>query len=378
MAYHRNRSSSLSVFTLLVLGVIVPGGRAWNAQASDEELVFAFRGHNRTETERMVVVGEVVSIEKADLLDSTPTTDLNLDTRPDNVVVKVLSPKGVRVGQTLYLVEKDPNHKKFRDGNIVGQIVVKSIFDTTFFGKQLRGEGHTRLIEYRHVTVVRLQESVQTEEALLAKKKGDVLAERGEIALAMAEYRKSIALDPNLPDPHYALGVLHKKEGDEWKFSALSEYSMAWKHRENFSGVRDRYQFYMSYLGLLKSYIQTQPVTDKKIPQHWDRMLEIVRDSEKLIGRRFETTVYQAWVHYQIYRFLPKENSERFKNFELSRKKMEEASRMNRESLFYHETAILLFEDDREKLRRHGKRYLTINPPGNPIPLEIVEILEKL
>lgn len=387
-------SISKIIKLLIVLSLFIQGAES-ESQTREDELVFAFRGHGSTNAERMIVVGEVVSIEKAEILESNTIHDLDLDTRPDNVVVKLLNPKGVRVGQTLYLVEKDPNHRKFKNGNVVGQITVKSIFDTTFFGKQLRGEGFTRLIENRPMTVVRLLESLNTEDAILLKKKGDALAHNGEVALAMKEYLNSIALDPKLPDPHFALGRLALKEDKQRYVTALSEYSIAWKHKENFSGIRERYEFTISYLQLLKSHSQDPETNPALIQKNLIRMEEACLDSEKILGKRFETTLYQAWILYSKFKLSSRDDKSRFQTYESSKRKIQDASKFSRESLLYHETAILILEEElgdwvkgrpvtekvataMEGLRKHGRRYLLINPPGESIPLPIIEVLERI
>ncbi|WCL48863.1 tetratricopeptide repeat protein [Leptospira sp. GIMC2001] len=361
------------------------------AQSYGEELVFAFRKQDRTEAERMVVVGEVVSIEKAEILESSAMTDMNLDTRPDNVVVKVLNSKDLRVGQILYLIEKDPDHRKFRNGNIVGEIKVRSIFDTTFFGRQLRGEGYTRLIENRPMTVVRPLESIQTEDALLTKKRGDSLAERDQIALAMQQYKKSISLDHKLADGHYALGLIHRKEGKDWKVSTLGEYSLAWKYKENFSDLRERISFYHSYLSVLRESIEDPDTNKLRRLDMINRIIEITADSEKLIGKTFETYTYSAWANYKKY--LETNDKTRNQFYEKAVSYIALASKYSRDSLFYHATSIEILSEDlrgwtrgkpitndiataMNKIRTHGRTYLTINPPGKEVPIQIIDILE--
>lgn len=365
------------------------------AQIQEDELVFAFRGYSRSKAERMVVVGEVVSIEKAELLESEPSPDLNLDTRPDNVVVKVLNSKGVRVGQTLYLVEKDPNHKKFRNGNIVGQIKVRSIFDTTFFGRQLRGEGYTKLIENRPMTVVRLLESADTKEALAIKKKGDALVSQGNDSHAMKEYRKAIGIDAKLPDAHYALGKLYRSQEGMGHIASLSEYSNAWKYRANFSENRERYKFYLDYLDLLKEVLESEAHPKNKKISHLDRMAEIIRDSESILGKRFETSVYLTWVYFQKYLTHTDDKEIQVKYWESTKATLSTTLRFNRESLLLHEIAILIYNEDlgswvkgrpasdvvrgtMDRIREHGRRLLLINPPGSPIHLKVIEALERI
>lgn len=367
------------------------------AQLREDELVFAFRAHNSQEAERMIVVGEVVSIEKAELLESKPSPDLNLDTRPDNVVVKVLNPKGIRVGQTLYLVEKDPNHQKYRNGNIVGQIKVRSIFDTTFFGKQLRGEGFTRLIEDRPVTVVRKLESADTKKALNFKKKGDSYLYRGDLGRAMKEYRRSIGLDAKLPDSHYALGSVYRKDNSMGLVSVLAEYSLAWKYRDNFSGRRIKFQFYRDYLEILKESIPVSQKTNQQKVKDLERMEDIIFETRREFSHRFEIDVLSAWTQWMIYELGGIQDSKKASRYERAKTEILRAGSIyrNQESTFYHETAILIFNEElgdweknkpktdmitlyMDKIRDHGRRLLLINKPGQPISLKVIEILEKI
>lgn len=112
------------------------------AQSSSDRLAFAFRSQASLDPLRMIVVGEVVGIEKASYYEvDTLSQELEVDTRPDTVTIKVADPKGIRVGQTLYLLEKNQDHKTFRDGNIVGMITVKSVYQTTFLDGKFAGKG---------------------------------------------------------------------------------------------------------------------------------------------------------------------------------------------------------------------------------------------
>ncbi|MCC5815772.1 MAG: tetratricopeptide repeat protein [Leptospira sp.] len=388
-------SRSNYYFTTLILILLFPSISPVLSQIQEDELVFAFRGYHRTKAERMVVVGEVVSIEKAELLESEPSPDLNLDTRPDNVVVKVLNPKGVRVGQTLYLVEKDPNHKKFRNGNVVGQIKVRSIFDTTFFGKQLRGEGFTKLIENRPMTVVRLLESADTKEALVLKKKGDAASYQGNYALAMKEYRQSIAMDAKLPDAHFALGKLYRDQEGMGIVASIAEYSNAWKYRANFSETRERYKFYLDYLDLLKNSLEQSTKTKEQNRVQLLRMKEVIEDSKKLVGNKFEPQLYSAWVNYQYFLSYADEPATRSKYWEQAKVDILACYKFQKESLFFHETAILIYQEElgswvrgrpltdtitlyMDRIREHGRRLLLINPPGNPINLKVIDVLERI
>jgi len=93
----------------------------------EDKIVYAFRDTGSGNYSKMVIIGETVSIDKASMMDGNNKIDRDLmqigvDLRPDTLTVKVLYNPGIRVGQTLYLIEKNPDHISYKDGNIVGQV----------------------------------------------------------------------------------------------------------------------------------------------------------------------------------------------------------------------------------------------------------------
>jgi hypothetical protein len=77
----------------------------------EDKIVYAFRDTGTGNYSKMIVIGETVSIDKASMIDDNTKIDKDLmqigvDLRPDMLTVKVLHNPGIRVGQTLYLIEK--------------------------------------------------------------------------------------------------------------------------------------------------------------------------------------------------------------------------------------------------------------------------------
>ena len=223
---------------------------------------------------KMKYIGETVSIDKVNMLDTTQKIDKDLmeigvDLRMDTLTVKVLHNPGIRVGQTLYLIEKNPDHISFKDGNIVGQIKVASIFETSFFGKQIRGEGYLRLIENKIMAVAMPIESESLDEALVLKKQGDYFITKGDTASAISYYKKSIQKDSQYPESHYALAKLHSNSGEGY-LSAGFEYKIAWQNRNKFQDQEDKFQLHIDYMKFLirkyeiESFKNNHPIQDLK------------------------------------------------------------------------------------------------------------------
>lgn len=259
------------------------------SQTSEDRLAFAFKSQNSLDPLRMVVVGEVVGIEKASYFEADKlSAELDVDTRPDTVTLKVASPKGLRVGQTLYLLEKNQDHKTYRDANIVGMVTVRSVFQTTFFGWQVRGDGYLRLIEDRPVTAARLLDATKYEEANIAKKQGDHFVAKGKLEEAIRLYKRAISLDPNYPDTHFALGKVHWNDGEGY-VSAAYEFSQAWKNRERFSNSQEQLLFYLEYMRFLIYQFKTE---GKENTKSLELLPQIAKEARSLNPKNYEAWLY--------------------------------------------------------------------------------------
>jgi tetratricopeptide (TPR) repeat protein len=246
----------------------------------------------------MIVVGEVIGVEKAsDFTVNQVDAELEIDTRPDAVTIKVLNPKGIRPGQILYLLEKNLDHKTYRDGNIVGLITVKSVFQTTFFGWQVRGEGYLRLIEDRPMTAALPIDTTKYEEAFLAKKQADYFATKGKLEEAIRLYKKSISLDPKFPDTHFALGKIHFIDGEGY-VSAAYEFSQAWKNKERFSNQQEKLLFYLEYMRFLIYQYKTE---GKGYEKGLELLPLIAKEARTIQPKNFEVWLYSFETAYLNY-----------------------------------------------------------------------------
>jgi hypothetical protein len=244
---------SKSVFFALILFSSV---RVFSGNL-EEKFVYAFKGGDSIDPIKMVVVGETMGVEKASVFETKMDNNMmDIDTRPDTVTVKVLYNPGIRPGQVLYLIEKVPDHDSFKDGNIVGQIKVVSIFDTSFFGQRLRAEGHLRLIEEKTMTVAMPVGKDRLNDAIIVKKQGDYFFFKNNIPKAIYSYKKAVSLDHLYPDAHYSLAKLFLKEGNY--VSASFEFGETWQHKDKFSDDNDKFSFLVDYIRLINYKFQLE------------------------------------------------------------------------------------------------------------------------
>ncbi len=240
-------------FTLLFTILILSPMNAIFSDKKDNKFVYGFFDEEGTRYIKMIVIGETSTIEKASTVELDMKDDkslLDFDTRPDIVIVKVHNNPGIRPGQTLYLLEKHPDHDFYKDGNIVGQIKVISVFNTSFFGQQLRGEGHLRMIEDNTMTVAMPLTNEGLKEARIIKKQADYYVNKGDIPSAIQYYKKSIQLDGNSPEPHYGLAKIHDLKSEDY-ISAAYEYSQTYKRRDKFVEEQEKYDFMIKYARFL-------------------------------------------------------------------------------------------------------------------------------
>lgn len=284
-------------FVILLFSIPFASGKLLS-QSAQGQLAFAFRSQDSLEPSRMIVIGEVIGVEKAsEFALNQVDAELEIDTRPDAVTIKVLNPKGIRPGQILYLLEKNLDHKTYRDGNIVGLITVKSVFQTTFFGWQVRGEGFLRLIEDRPMTVALPIDTTKYDEAFLAKKQGDYFVSKGKPEEAIRLYKKSISLDPKFPDTHFALGKVHWNDGEGY-VSAGYEFSQAWKNRERFSNQQEKLIFLLEYMRFLIYQYKTE---GKGFEKHMDLLPQIAKEARMINPKNYEVWMYSFETAYLKY-----------------------------------------------------------------------------
>lgn len=371
-----------------------------SVHAQEDKTVYGFFSNETSSTYlKMIIIGEVVGVEKASEIEGKPKKMLiDLDTRPDTVTIKVIRNPGIKIGQTLYLVEKNADHDSFKNGNIVGQIKVVSIYKTTFFGQQLRAEGHLRLIEDKIMTddnimtVAMPIESERLQEAIVTKKQGDYFATKGDFSSALTYYKKSIRLDENYPDAHYALAKLHNTDGEGY-ISAAFEFSLAWAHKDKFQNELEKFEFYLDYARFLINKYKIE--APKQISKDIETCIEVSKEALKISQKSFEPYYYLAEANYIIYRNsnhfyknlrpeteeeakerskMREENNIRYEDIE---KNLEIALKLRPQSYKVHSLAVIFyyeslgeFSSDNvsavdkirkdkliEKIKYHGKNY---------------------
>ncbi|WP_000232104.1 tetratricopeptide repeat protein [Leptospira interrogans] len=298
------------------------------------ELVYAFRDPGKPEKEKMILVGETVLYDKVKPIEEKGKNkhlDIGVDTRADLVTIKINFDPGLRVGQTLYLIEKDFDHKNYKNGNIVAQIEIKSIFQTSFIGKRARGIGNLSLVKNKNLMVAAPLASEKAEPAIVERKMGDYHLSRNEIAEAIRSYKHTISLDPSSPMGHFRLGLLYKKTGEAY-ISAGSEFSMAWNNRKRFENSQEELEFYTEYIDYLNHKYDTEGFKNQSI---LSKSMEVIQEAFKLTRSASELLTHSALTYYYLYKEKSKSgpsSMDRKKSdsyFEISEKLIKNAIQLN-------------------------------------------------
>ena len=236
------------IFHFLIVFTFFP----LNIHSESSEIVYAFRNFKSNRPEKMILVGEIKSKTKLPVSPGSSPYK-GYDSRMDQITVKVVNRRGIKIGQKLYIVDKNPHHNQYRNGLITGEIIVKSLFHSPFYGWVLTGSGILLRVREGNF-VVRTLESENLEYAFSLKKQGDHFRSRGEFEKAIASYTKAVEADRGLPEAHAALGSLYFRFSDNKKavpVKALSEFQEAYRHRKNFRYDYDLFEFCNNYMEVL-------------------------------------------------------------------------------------------------------------------------------
>lgn len=300
---------------------------------------------------KMLLVGETISVEKASTFELDKKKDLSLwevDTRPDTVTIKVLNNPGIRPGQILYLLEKHPDNDSYKDGNIVGEVKVLSIFNTTFFGEQIRGEGHLRLIGNKIMVVGLPLSSQNILGSRISKKQGDYFHYKGDTAMAVKQYKQAIKLDPNSPEAHYSIAKLHQDRGEGY-ISAAYEYSLAYKSKDKFLDDKERFDFLVDYANFLVYKYKLESEKLKVNSEDLDKSIQVAHEARKMWKSDFRLNfvlVEAYFLKYLLFRTKEKNPEIRKQQEELEEKVLDylkQALEIRSQHSKIHEIAVFFY-----------------------------------
>ena len=249
------RARGRRLFAALLLLIGLGQGPLTNAlHAERNEIIYAFRNFKTEPPTRMILVGEIQSKTKVATVETIESPFPGYDIREDQVTVKVQNRRGLKVGQKLYVIDKDPFHSQYRNGLVVGEIHVASILYNPFYGWVVTGTGILLRVREGQF-VARTLDTENLERAYSLKKRGDHYANRGNFEKAISSYNEALVADSTLPEANAAMGDMFfgmaLDSGRELPVRALSEYDRAWQNRVNFRYDYEKFHSYKKFMDAL-------------------------------------------------------------------------------------------------------------------------------
>jgi len=196
--------------------------------------IHAFYSYQKVHMQKMELIGQVSAFSK--ILSSKRERLLFYDTREMVITARLYETEGIRLGDKVYVIKKDPDHRKYKNGYIIGEGLVFSIFKTEFQGWMLKASGNFSMVSKGHfIAIPKIGSSRR--EAWVHYKQGDKYLALGKLSKAFALYKKSLMEDPQRPETYFRLALIGKKIGlQEESYQYLSS---AWKRLNKFADVND-------------------------------------------------------------------------------------------------------------------------------------------
>ncbi len=253
-------------FYLLPLDSVAAGG---------EIEIYAYRGYSNPRSEKLLLIGEVIS--RSHLMGERQKV-MGFDTREMILTARLFSDEGLRLNDTVLVIEKDPDHKRFKNGYIVAEAEIISIFETSFQGPMLKARGNLSMVKKRHYIAVpdRRQDR---EKAYAHFKTAERYERMGDLSAAYAEYRRSLEADHDRPETYVSLAQNSLKNGRQKE--ALSYIDEAWRRRRNFREANEYLKLGGLYLNIhLEDMVSRNDTAARRLREllHLKREINLYRD----------------------------------------------------------------------------------------------------
>ena len=277
--------------------------------------IYAYRNFRKALSEKMILIGRIQSKSKEKTTSRKNEVE-GYDMRFDRLTVKLFENKGLRIGQKLFIVNKNSNHQQFKNAHIVGELEIVSIYyDKLHKSWMLKGRGIFLRIR-RGFFVARGLETESLEAAYILKRQGDKYANINQNVKAITYYKKALQLDKSLPEAHAGLADVylanHKKNAKKFDkiesiaIQAIYSYKRAWDFRKNFRYEYEKLEYFYNYINLLiKSYeLHSKELShDTNIVKDLDLSIKIANELSAIYLKQNQKTGFElasllAQIHY--------------------------------------------------------------------------------
>ncbi len=194
--------------------------------------VHVFNHYRGSNLQHMEIIGRVIS--QGRIMNRNYKKILNYDTREKIITARIDRKESVRLGDKIYVIKKEPNHKQYKDGYIIAEGEVYSLFKTEFQGWLMKARGFFSHVVPGYYIAVDIDKELRNQAYVLLRK-GDRSFFLKNYAEALSFYEKSLESDPSKPETYLKLASLSKQLGLNTKTS--NYIREAWQRLRNFEDM---------------------------------------------------------------------------------------------------------------------------------------------
>lgn len=190
---------------------------------------------------------------------------LDYDNRETVISGTLYAPSQVRVGDKIFILEKSPNHQKYKNAYIVGKGTLLSIFETEFQGWMFKAKGNFSMVREGHYIAVERQSQNRTE-ALALFQRGVREQEKENLQKAFALFKESLQNDSQKAETYLALAQVSEKLGLEKEANVYLQE--AWDMVSKFSDLSLAITLPVRYLPMRLRLASEQKSTQQRLASY--------------------------------------------------------------------------------------------------------------
>ncbi|MDH5717302.1 MAG: hypothetical protein OEZ22_06655 [Spirochaetia bacterium] len=232
--------------------------------------IHAFKSYSDPTIESMEIIGQVTY--KSHRMSESRQRLLDYDTREMILTARLYESESLRLGDTVYIIKKEPDHRKYKNGYIMGEAQIYSIFKTEFQGWMMKASGNLSMVKNGYFIARKSLGNIRNE-AWVLYKEGETLEALNDEAGAFVKYRESLNKDPERPETYIRLAILGEKQ--ERVIQAKEYIQKAWNLLSKFKDANDVLRLPGLYLKWNEN--EESVKSDKELLKHKLKLLSEIR-----------------------------------------------------------------------------------------------------
>lgn len=238
--------------------------------------IHAYKSYSTSGMQKMLLMGQITT--KTKITNNARRRILEYDTREMMITARLYDHEAIRLGDHVYIIQKELDHKRYKNGYIIGEGEVYSIFQTEFQGWMLKAKGNFSMVKKGHFIAIPDAGDFRNE-ALVYFKKGDRERVLGNLARAFQYYKKSIETDSNRPETYVRLAQLSMSQGRS--VEARQYIKGAWARLNKFQDANEVLRLPGLYLKWELDFVESKIKSKKKSLRRYLALLKDIRHYQR-------------------------------------------------------------------------------------------------